>query len=359
MGAPFSRPASFLRTRMRSHSLLFFLLLPLPLAGEPCTRQVAVMGTVLSVRVEAAPGQDPCAVGETAIVAVEKAERRLSTWREDSELAAFNRAPFGAFLPLSPELCRELSAALAWTWQTGGAFDPTVGSLVRAYDLRGAGRWPNAAELGAARAAVGYRKLVLRGCELAKTAPGLVLEEGGFGKGAALDAALAALAGHARAAELNLGGQVLFWGGGEHEVALVHPDRRGEVVATWTVPAGSVATSGNGERGLMVAGKRLGHLLDPRTGRPARDFGSVAVWAPDALTADCLSTALYVLGPREGARLLARHRQLAAVFLVREGRALRLWATPNCRGKLVPRGTSVTVDEIAWPGKTGQREDKP
>ncbi|MDX1632235.1 MAG: FAD:protein FMN transferase, partial [Thermoanaerobaculia bacterium] len=61
----------------------------------------------------------------------------------------------------------------------------------------------------------------------------------------------------------------------------------------------SAATTGNGQRGLSVEGRPVGHLLDPRTGRPAEDFGSLTVIAPSAFRADCLSTGLFVLGPKE------------------------------------------------------------
>ena len=72
---------------------------------------------------------------------------------------------------------------------------------------------------------------------------------------------------------------------------------RAEVVAELRMPPGSVATSGNSERGFVIDGERHGHILDPRTGRPAHDFGSLSIWARTAALADCLATGLYVLGP--------------------------------------------------------------
>ncbi len=343
------------RKRMRSHIVALVALAALPLKAEPCWRQVATMGTLFSVKVWAAANQDPCILAEKALVAVEESEKRLSTWRHDSELAACNRAPAGEEVPLSPSLCQELTQALRWAEATLGAFDPTVGPLVRAYDLRGVGRWPSQQQLEAARQAVGYKKLRLENCKLVQTASHLLLEEGGFGKGAALDAALEALEGQAQKAELNLGGQVSFWGQGTFAVDLSHPDRREEVVATWVVPPGSVATSGNSERSRMVAGKRLGHILDPRSGYPARDFGSVAVWAPNGLAADALSTALYVLGPEEGARLLERLPEVAAVFLVREGENLRLFPV-SPTGKLIPKAPNLRVNYKPRSVK-GQKEE--
>ena len=102
---------------------------------------------------------------------------------------------------------------------------------------------------------------------------------------------------------IDLGGQLVVHHEGEDErafeLALAHPRERSRIVARLTVVSGSVATSGNSERGLVIDGERHGHILDPRSGRPARDFGSLTVWASDAFTADCLATGLYVLGPDE------------------------------------------------------------
>ena len=149
-----------------------------------------------------------------------------------------------------------------------------------------------------------------------RRAAGLVLDEGGFGKGAGLAAAVAALQPSVGAADdgisaafLDLGGQVALVGapaaGGGWTVAVADPRRRDREIVALTVDGGSLATSGNGERGFEVDGRRYGHILDPASGRPAPDFGSLTVWAADPQVADCLSTGLYVLGPRRAFALAA------------------------------------------------------
>ncbi len=88
------------------------------------------MGTILFLHVEAPTRQVALAASEAAVQAVEGVERRLSTWRSDTELATLNRHPAGAELALSPELSADLSAAVR-VWQlTAGAFDPGIGALV-------------------------------------------------------------------------------------------------------------------------------------------------------------------------------------------------------------------------------------
>ena len=79
-----------------------------------------------------------------------------------------------------------------------------------------------------------------------------------------------------------------------------------------------IATSGDAERGLLISGRRLSHILDPRSGEPLVDAWSVTVIARDALTADALASILSVLGPDDGLPWLAQHYPDAAVLFTRE-----------------------------------------
>ncbi len=293
---------------------------PAPVVVE---RRVAVMGTTLAVTVEAADRAAGLAASEAAIAAVEAAEARLSTWREDTELARLNRAPAGAPFPLSPALAADLRDALACARATGGAFDPTVGPLVAAWDLRGRGRVPSAGDLSRAVAATGFSGLDVAGTTAVRRRPGLAIEEGGWGKGAALRDALAALdraADQPTGALLDLGGQVALWSAGRvrgRTIEIADPRRRDRPVVALAVDRGSLATSGNSERAIEVDGRRYGHLLDPRTGRPAPDFGSLTVWAADPFEADCLSK-LYVLGPERALAWAAAHPGVEVLVLAPE-----------------------------------------
>lgn len=298
-------------------------------------RAVAAMGTVLSLEVEAPDRPTALAASEAAVRAVEAVEARLSTWTEESELARLNRAPVGAPVELSPELASDLARASELHRLTAGAFDPTLGALVQAWGLRSGGRIPSANELAAARAACGLDGLELTGSTARRLRPGLMLEEGGFGKGVGLDAALVALrdAG-AHAALLDLGGQVaLLPGGAPRWIGIAHPRERDTVVLEALVDAGSLSTSGNSERGLVVGGETVGHLLDPRTGRPAPDFGSLTVWASDATRADALSK-LFVLGPQGALEWAARHDDALVVVVEQAQGELRVGASAGWRGRL-------------------------
>jgi thiamine biosynthesis lipoprotein len=312
--------------------------------SRPVERRLALMGTRLDLTVEAPDRATALAASEKAVAALEAAEARLSTWREDGELARFNRSPVGAPFALSSTLAAELQSARQCWEETGGAFDPTVGPLVAAWGLRSGGRLPSAAELRQALAATGMAGFALRGGMAVRLRSGVAVEEGGFGKGAGLKAAVAALAASgATAATLDLGGQLAVFGPGHWELAVADPGRRDRPVVTLAIDRGSVATSGNSERGIVVGGRRYGHLLDPRTGRPAPDFGSLTVWTDDPLTADCLSK-LYVLGPERAVAWAAAHPGVEVLALLPSGKGVRALASRGLKGRLAAVGEGVKIE---------------
>ncbi len=228
-----------------------------------------VMGTVCEIEAE---GPDAAVIAPFA--ELERWDRLLSLYKDDSELVALNARAGTGPVAVSAELYAAVEYALKRAEETGGAFDPTVLPLLR--------RGP------AARRAVGWAKVRLDGTARTVSLPadgGLDL--GGIGKGWALDRAGEVLrAGGVSAARLNFGGQVLALGApaGADGWEVFLPGRAEPLILN----NASVAVSGNTER--------PGHIVSPFTGeRLHRDF-VVAVLAPTAAEADGWSAALYVLG---------------------------------------------------------------
>jgi thiamine biosynthesis lipoprotein len=189
-----------------------------------------------------------------------------------------------------------------------------------------------------------FEDLDLEGGAAVRRRPGLTLEEGGFGKGAGLGDALEALSDlGVRRASLDLGGQVAVLGGG-WTVPVAHPRQRDRPAVALAIDGGSVSTSGNSERGIEIGGRKLGHILDPRTGEPVPDFGSVTVWTADPLRADCLSTGLYVLGPERALAWAASHPGVEVLVLRPEGDRLKALASPGLQGRIERLGPEVEID---------------
>jgi hypothetical protein len=181
--------------------------------------------------------------------------------------------------------------------RTGGAFDPAIGALVDAWDLRGEGRVPGAEELAEAVAASGWTRLTLDPAGFATLdGPGVWLDAGGFGKGLALRRAAAEIRSRGGTAVLNFGGQVMMVGT-EAELAVADPTDRESGAVRLRLRDASAATTSADERFIEVDGRAYGHVLDPRTGEPVEAWGSVTVVAEDPMVADLLSTALFVMGP--------------------------------------------------------------
>ena len=334
------------------------LLLPaLPAAsstglGETVQRELFAMGTHLGVQVEAGDRASALAASEAARIALREVEQRLSTWAQDSELAALNRAAVGETFRLSPELRADLETAQELRARTAGCFDPGIGALVAAWGLREGGRRPSPAEIETALADGGLASLALDADGGRRLKPSMTIEEGGFGKGVGLDAALEQLlALGVSSARLDLGGQLAWFGAGDHELPLAHPDQRDLPVLSVRLKNGSAATSGNSERGIEIDGVRHSHLIDPRNGQPAPDFGSVTVWAKSATTADALSTALFVMGPETGLRWAAETRGIEAIFLVRTETGLVARATDGLEGR-IRMNQNVTIQFFTEQGVT-------
>jgi thiamine biosynthesis lipoprotein len=314
-------------------------------SADEVARRVFVMGTWLDVTVTASDRPTAILAAEAAFAAVESTETRLSTWRPDSELTALNSARTGTWVALSPELARDLREAFGWARQTRGWFNPVVASLARAWDLRGDGRIPSQAELGQALAGAHMEAFELRGSQARRMIGAAGVEEGGFGKGVALrDAATAALAEHADCVRLDFGGQTHAAGScSEVSIGIADPRDRTAVVANLPVASGSVATSGNGERGIVVDGVRLGHLLDPHSGRPAPDFGSVTVLAADPVAADCLSTALFAMGPTLGPTWLESQEGIEVVYVIDRGETAEIHASGSLLTRISIQDSSVVT----------------
>lgn len=304
--------------------------------GSPARveRRLASMGTLLAVSVAGPDRAAALSASEEAVREIDRVEERLTTWKTGGPLDRVNRARPGETIALDPEISGLLAAVFAWSDRTEGAFDPTVAPLVRAWDLRGAGRVPDAVTLAHARAATGRDRFRLDAAtgEVRRLKAGAGIDEGAWGKGYALDRAMEALrrAG-VREATVDLGGQVSALG--RATVAVADPRARDRTAGSLVLADASVSTSANSERGRVVEGRMIGHLLDPHTGYPAPDFGSATVVAPSGLTADILSTAFFVLGPKKGLALsdVLRRRgfENRALFLVVAGGGLRVLASPG------------------------------
>jgi thiamine biosynthesis lipoprotein len=258
-------------------------------------------------------GADPARTAEVARAAqaeVARLERKYSRYRDDSLTAAIARS---AGDPGGIEVDAETAALLDYAdtshRESGGLFDVTSGVLRRAWNFR-SGRLPSDEEVEAARRLVGWSRVRWRSPRLVLPTAGMELDFGGYVKEYAVDrvAALARGLG-VRHGLVDLGGDLAAIGphpdGSPWIVGIRDPRARGRAFASVPLASGAIATSGDYERGMVVCGRRYGHVLDPTTGRPVVGLASVSALAPQCLVAGTATTVAMLRGERDGPRWLA------------------------------------------------------
>ena len=255
------------------------------------------MGTIFRVVLFAKDEAEATTAARAAFDRIEALDAMMTDYDEKSELMQLCAKAGGPPVKVSPEIFEVLWRAAAFNAKTHGAFDVTVGPVVRLWrKARADNALPDPAELTKAKELVGMEKVILDDkTQTVKLAlPGMKLDFGGIAKGYAVDQALLVLKknGHPNA---------LVVGGGDVGVGDPPPDKEGwsvdvkpldpnlkEPVRLLLKNAG-VSTSGDAEQHLDKGGKRYSHIIDPKTGKPIEGRSSVTIVAPDCTTSDALA----------------------------------------------------------------------
>jgi thiamine biosynthesis lipoprotein len=233
----------------------------------------------------------------------------MSTWEPASLICRFNRAPAGSWFTLPPMMFAVLDRALAIAAESDGAFDPTSGGLV---DLWGFGprpfvAAPDDAAIAALLPRVGWARIMIdRAAHRACQAGGVELDFSGIAKGFAVDRLVAIARDHGvHNGLIEIGGELRGVGvrpDGQPWWVDIEPPPGFETEMVRIALSGlCVATSGDYRRFHAIEGRRHGHTIDPRTGRPSDGrVVSATVIADDCMSADAYATALTVLGADAG-----------------------------------------------------------
>jgi thiamine biosynthesis lipoprotein len=274
------------------------------------------------------------------LVELRLVESALSAFDPRSELSRVNARAASAPQSLSPMLAEVLAASRRMHAASEGAFDPTVGPLLEAWGFRGERARPAPGLVREARERVGFDRLALDDRSVSFRREGVALDLGGIAVGYGLDRAATALARRGvRAALLNAGGDVRALGAppdaGSWRVGVKHPDRARELLAVVELAADrALTTSGTYAKQLVVGGRRISHIFDPRTGDSPGEVLSATVVASTALEADALATACVVLGGDEALALLGRAGAEGLLVVERAGRR-RVEGTAGLRAQIV------------------------
>jgi thiamine biosynthesis lipoprotein len=271
------------------------------------------------------PSSEPAGISaaNSALDEADHLEAQLTIFRETSEVSLINRLAASEPVNISPALFHLLQFCLALYRETEGAFDITSGPLSACWGfLKRQGRLPELEEIEAARALVGSNNLMLnqRDSTIRFLQSGVQINLGSIGKGYALDCLQANLRRRLNRALLSAGSSsLLAIGRGNLQengwaVGIRHPrftDRRMAIVR---LRDRAMATSGAEEQFFEYQGKRYGHIIDPRSGRPADRLASVTVITESGARADALATAFYVGGIELAERYCSTHPDTLAIL---------------------------------------------
>ncbi|MGB5628979.1 MAG: FAD:protein FMN transferase [Woeseiaceae bacterium] len=322
------------------HLCRLLLLLPalvLSACGDSHSLELTgqAMGTTFNVVLVEPPESIATDALENDLVgALQTVDRLASTWRDDSELTAFNREQSVDWIPVSQQFCALLESALAVSEATGGAFDLTIGPLTNLWGFGPDGQIndpPSDDAIAAAQQRVGFQNLEAdcREQRVRKNFPDLYVDLSGWAKGYAVDQLAELL--DARGIDnylVEIGGELRVKGknreNGKWAIGIEAPSTSARVPhAILHVTDTSVATSGDYRNYFEYAGQRFSHTIDARTGRPViHNLAAVTVVNPSTAYADAMATALLVLGPDDGPQL-AQELGIAGYFLVRNQTGIR------------------------------------
>jgi thiamine biosynthesis lipoprotein len=325
--------ASFLRVR-RWRALFLAASVAFAAAGLPAAaprtlaRYEASRLSMACVYAIVAYGDDALALPrilEEALDEVDRIDRLMSHYKPESPLSRLNRDAARGAVAIDPELFDFIALALRHGRDSGGAFDITVGPLMKAWGFfRGEGRVPDDRELAAIRRRVGYHHVVLD--PDARTvrfdAEGVELDLGGIAKGYAVDRVIGLLKRRGVAAALVSAGGSTVYGLGSPpgfeswDVKVQDPVDPAKIAFAAHLRDQALSVAGQSEKSFEADGVLYSHIMDPQTGKPVQGVLSVAVVAKTGTDGDALDDALFVMGVEKSRTYLKRYPRTEAYFML-------------------------------------------
>jgi thiamine biosynthesis lipoprotein len=318
---------------------------PADAARTKVTAEATAMGTRLTFVALTSPRVDEAAVHaaiEKAIEEVRRLESLMTTWRDDSEISRINQAAGKAPVHVSRETIDVVSKSQWMSERSGGVFDITFEVMhgLWRFDEDLERRLPSASAIAQRRKLIDYRHVVVDEKKSTIFLEGreTKISLGGIAKGYAIDRAAGVLLSAGIEDFLAQAGGDLYVHGrradGTPWTAGVRDPRgpEGSYFARMPVVDHAFSTAGDYERSYVIDGKRYHHIIDPRTGWPATASRSVTIWAKDALTADALDDAVFILGPEKGLEVVEATEDAGAIIVDSEN---RIFISKRLEGKVL------------------------
>ncbi|HHT9145641.1 MAG TPA: FAD:protein FMN transferase [Candidatus Wunengus sp. YC61] len=278
-----------------------------------------IMGTVAEVSIYSNDEKTAGNAIEEALNEMERMDRIMSNYKNDSELSKVNKKAAKSPVPCNAELLEVIEQSQYYSELSGGAFDITVSPIVALWGFfREKGHVPPDKEIEKLLPAVSYKNIVVKKNAETKKSGTVFFKDiktqidlGAIGKGYAVDKALEIIkkCGIDNGC-INLGGNIYVLGTppGKNawKIGVQHPRNRDEILGYLELKNEATATSGDYERFFEFNGKRYSHIINPRTGRPVSGTIATTIVAPTGTEVDALSTSVFVLGHEKGMELIKK-----------------------------------------------------
>ncbi len=296
--------------KVKQNVIVLFLLAACAADGQQellrLEKSADAMGSTYSIALYGYDRVKMEAAADAAFDEVRRLDELLSNYQPGSQWSEVNRDAATRPVQVSPELFQLLSACVEYSRESEGAFDITVGPLMKVWGFyKGSGHLPHKPEIASALAKVGYRHLRLDPATrtVRFDRPGVELDPGGVGKGYAVDRMVEVLRQNGVRTALVAGsGSSIFGMGAPPDeprgwpVKIKDPwDNRKTLAEVWLQDM-SMSTSGSYEKFFRADGKIYAHIMDPRTGYPAQGSVSVSVIAPRTLDSEVWAKPYFING---------------------------------------------------------------
>ena len=263
---------------------------------------------------------------------IDRIERLISSWRSTSQTTRINEAAGISPVEVDEELYNLIYRCMKISKLTRGAYDISFAGMGSIWDFNGQElmKMPDSAQVAAASSLVNYQEIILdqdrHSVFLSKS--GMKIGFGSIGKGYAANRAMEVMKQHGiRSGMINAGGDLISWGKNKDNqawsVGIASPENDQGIAGWLALEDMALVTSGDYEKFFTFKQHRYGHIIDPRTGYPAKGIKSVSVICPDAELADALATAVYVLGEIEGLHLLNQLTGVEGLLITSDNRILK------------------------------------
>jgi FAD:protein FMN transferase len=261
---------------------------------------------------------------DAGILEIQRIERLLTTYNEESETALINRNAGIQPVTVSRETFEIIERSIRISRVTQGAFDITYGSVDKQlwnFDTS-LDALPDKDTAKKMARLINYRNIILdeKDVTVLLREKGMRIGFGGIGKGYAAERAKEVMkAMGAESGIVNASGDMTTWGvqpnGKPWTIGIVDPNAKDKVFSFMNITDLAVATSGNYEKYIVVNGRKYSHTIDPKTGLPIRGIKSVTIISRNAEIADAMATPVMIMGIVPGLNMINQIKDIEAIVI--------------------------------------------